>query len=95
MFFGIVPMFVATVAKDFARRRFLAQICANSCAHAHFGAYLLARFHLPTTRSQRFFLCIWVMRARMTTYLRDEALSNRILGYGHWNYPKEHAYQFS
>ena len=39
------------VAKDFARRRFLAQICANSCAHAHFGAYL-----------------------------RDEPLSNRILG---------------
>ena len=54
------------VAKDFARRCLLAQICANSCAHAHFGAYL-----------------------------RDEALSNRILGYEHWNYPKEHAYQFS
>ena len=28
------------VAKDFARRRFLAQICANSGAHAHFGAYI-------------------------------------------------------
>ena len=28
------------VAKDFARRRFLAQKCANSGAHAHFGAYL-------------------------------------------------------
>ena len=69
MFFGIVPIFVAKDFQDFARRRFLAQICANSCAHAHFGAYL-----------------------------RDEALSNRILGYEHWNswnYPKEHAYQFS
>ena len=54
------------VAKDFARRRFLAQICANSGAHAPFGAYL-----------------------------RDEAISNKILGYEHWNYPKEHAYQFS
>ena len=58
MFFGVVPTFVA---KDFARRRFLAQICANSGAHAHFGAYL-----------------------------RDEAISNKILGYKHWNYPKEH-----
>ena len=51
------------VAKDFARRRFLAMICANSCAHAHFGPYL-----------------------------RDEAVkavSHRILGYEHWNYPKE------
>ena len=28
------------VAKDFARRRFLAQRCANSGAHAHFCAYL-------------------------------------------------------
>ena len=28
------------VAKDFARCRFLAQICVNSGAHAHFGAYL-------------------------------------------------------
>ena len=49
MFFGIVPMFAV---KDFARRRFLAQICANSGAHAHFGAYL-----------------------------RDEAISNKILDY--------------
>ena len=40
------------VAKDFARRRFLAQRCANSGAHAHFGAYL-----------------------------RDEAISNKILSY--------------
>ena len=28
------------VAKVFAQRRFLAQICANSGAHANFGAYL-------------------------------------------------------
>ena len=35
LLFGIVPMFVH---KDFARRRFVAQICANSGAHAHFGA---------------------------------------------------------
>ena len=54
------------LAKDFARRRFLAQICVNFGAHAYFGAYL-----------------------------RDEAISNRILGYEHWNYSKEHAYQFS
>ena len=37
MFFGIVPMFVL---KDFVRDCFIAQICANSGAHAHFGAYL-------------------------------------------------------
>ena len=37
MFLEIVPMFVA---KDFVRRCFIAQICANSGAHAHFGAYL-------------------------------------------------------
>ena len=56
------------VVKDFAQRHFLAQIeiCANSGAHAHFGAYL-----------------------------RDEAISNKILGYEYWNYPKEYAYQFS
>ena len=47
------------VAKVFARRRFFAQICANSGARAPFGAYL-----------------------------RDEAISNKILGYEHWNYPK-------
>ena len=35
MFFGTVPMFIL---KDFARRRYIAQICANSGAHAHFGA---------------------------------------------------------
>ena len=33
----IVPMFVT---KDFAQRRFIAQICANYGAYAHFGAYL-------------------------------------------------------
>ena len=37
MFFGIVPMFVL---KDFVSDSFVAQICANSAAHAHFGAYL-------------------------------------------------------
>ena len=32
-------------------------------------ATYIARFHLPTTRSVKseFFLCIWVIRARMTT----------------------------
>ena len=54
------------VAKDFARRHFLAQRCVNSGVHAHFGAYL-----------------------------RDEAISNKILSYEHWNHPKEHAYQLS
>ena len=42
------------IGKDFARRRFLAQRCANSGAHAHLGAYL-----------------------------RDEAISNKILSYEH------------
>ena len=37
MFFGIVPMFVL---KDFVPDSFVAQICANFGAHAHFGAYL-------------------------------------------------------
>ena len=37
MFFGIVPMFVL---KDFVPNCFVAQICANYGAHAHFGAYL-------------------------------------------------------
>ena len=37
MFLEIVPMFVVN---DFARRRFVAQICANPGAHTHFGAYL-------------------------------------------------------
>ena len=34
-------------------------------------------------------------RALFGAYLRDEAISNKILGYEHGNYPKEHAYQFS
>ena len=37
MFFRIVPMFLL---KDFVPDCFVAQICANSGAHAHFGAYL-------------------------------------------------------
>ena len=37
MFFGIVPMFVI---KDFVSDCFVAQICANYGAHAHFGANL-------------------------------------------------------
>ena len=37
MLFGIVHMFVF---KDFDPDCFVAQICANSGAHAHFGAYL-------------------------------------------------------
>ena len=37
MFFGIVPMFVP---KDFVSDCFVAQICANYGAHAHFGANL-------------------------------------------------------
>ena len=37
MFFRIVPMFVL---KGFVPDCFVAQICANSGAHAHFGAYL-------------------------------------------------------
>ena len=37
MLFGIVHMFVF---KDFVPDCFIAQICANSGAHAHFGAYL-------------------------------------------------------
>ena len=37
MFFGIVPMFVL---KDFVSDSFVAQICANYGAHAHFGANL-------------------------------------------------------
>ena len=53
------------VLKDFVPNCFVAQICANYGAHAHFGAYL-----------------------------RDEAIPNKILSYEHWNYPKEHAYQF-
>ena len=34
------------------------------------------------------------VRAVIRAYLRDEAIRNKILGYEHWNYPKEHAYQF-
>ena len=37
MFLEIVPMFVA---KYFTQRHLVAQICANSGANAHFGAYL-------------------------------------------------------
>ena len=37
MLFGIIHMFVF---KDFVPDCFIAQICANSGAHAHFGAYL-------------------------------------------------------
>ena len=33
------------------------------------------------------------VRAVIRAYLRDEAIRNKILGYEHWNYPKEHAYQ--
>ena len=39
MFFGIVPMLLF-VPKDFVSDRFVAQICANYGAHAHFGANL-------------------------------------------------------
>ena len=53
------------VPKDFVLDCFVAQICANYDAHAHFGANL-----------------------------RDEAIPKKILKYEHWNYPKEHAYQF-
>ena len=35
------------------------------------------------------------MRAWIRAYLREEATPSKILGYEHWNYPKEHAYQFS
>ena len=34
------------------------------------------------------------VRAGIRAYLRDEATPNKILGYEHWNYLKEHAYQF-
>ena len=37
MFFGIVSMFIP---KDFVSDCFVAQICANYGAHAHFGANL-------------------------------------------------------
>ena len=37
VFFGIVPMFVP---KDFVSDCFIAQICVNYGAHAHFGANL-------------------------------------------------------
>ena len=32
--------------------------------------------------------------AHFGAYLRDEAIPNKILSYEHWNYLKEHAYQF-
>ena len=34
------------------------------------------------------------VRAVIRAYLRDEAIRNKILDYDHWNYPKQHAYQF-
>ena len=34
------------------------------------------------------------VRAVIRAYLRDEVIRNKILKYEHWNYPKEHAYQF-
>ena len=34
------------------------------------------------------------VRAVIRAYLRDEAIRKKNLGYEHWNYPKEHAYQF-
>ena len=34
------------------------------------------------------------VRAVIRAYLRDEAIRNKILGYEHWNYPKEYAYKF-
>ena len=34
------------------------------------------------------------VRARIRAYLRAEATPSKILGYEHWNYLKEHAYQF-
>ena len=40
------------VDKDFARRRFLAQICANSGAHAHF-AYLRVSARICATKQSR------------------------------------------
>ena len=35
------------------------------------------------------------MRAGIRAYLREETALSKNLGYEHWNYPKEHAYQFS
>ena len=34
------------------------------------------------------------LRAGICAYLRDEAILNKVLGYEHWRYPKEHAHQF-
>ena len=34
------------------------------------------------------------VRAVIRAYLCDEAIRNKILGYEHWNYFNEHAYQF-
>ena len=34
------------------------------------------------------------VRAVIRAYLRDEAIWNKILKHEHWDYPKEHAYQF-
>ena len=35
------------------------------------------------------------LRAGICAYLRDEAILNKVLGYEHWRYPKEHAHQFT
>ena len=35
------------------------------------------------------------MRAGIRAYLREEATPSKILGYEHWNYPKEHVYQLN
>ena len=34
------------------------------------------------------------VRTEIRAYLRDEAIRNKILKHEHWNYPKEHTYQF-
>ena len=49
MFFGIVPMFVLFVQKDFVQDCFVAQICAKMCvrAVAVIRAYLRARRSNP------------------------------------------------
>ena len=35
------------------------------------------------------------VRAGIRASLREEATPSKILGYEHWNSPKEHVYQFS
>ena len=34
------------------------------------------------------------VRTEIRAYLRDEAIRNKILKHEHWNYPKEHTYQY-